>query len=57
MGTLRVVVLEKHIQVALHRLERVVEALAKDHAIELIEQSLVEPLADPVGLRALRLPP
>src|SRR5215471_4502174 len=42
------------IEVELQRLHRIVDLLAEGDTIELIQQRFVEPLADPVGLRALR---
>jgi hypothetical protein len=43
------------IEIELQRVHRVIDLLAERDAIELVEQGLVEPLADAVGLRALHL--
>lgn len=53
MRALRVVRLEKGVEVRLHRVQRAIQLLAKRHSIKLVEQRLVEALTNPVGLRAL----
>ena len=50
-----VVVSDKAIQVVLQFRQRGIQALAKRHPIELVEQGLVEAFTDAVGLRTLRL--
>ena len=52
-------VIDRHplIEVSLQCIRRVVELLAERHPVELVQQRLVEPLADAVGLRALHLGP
>jgi transposase-like protein len=55
MGSFFVVELEPLIQIGLQLFDRFVELLAKRHSIELVEHRFVKPLADPIGLRTLRL--
>lgn len=50
-----VVLLEPRIKVRLQGRDRVVDLLAEDDAIELVEHGLVQPFDDPVGLRRLGL--
>lgn len=50
-----VVLVEPRIKVRLQGGDRVVDLLAEDDAIELVEHGLVQPFDDPVGLRRLGL--
>ncbi len=55
MGAVFIVIIEPKVKVDLQLVDRAVELLSERHAVELIEQGLVEPLDDAVGLRALGL--
>ena len=50
-----VVVLDPIIEIAVQLADRAVDFLAEGDAVELVEHSFVEALADTVGLRALGL--
>lgn len=54
-GALLVLGSHPSIQIGLQHLHRVVEAIAEGDAVEHVEQRLVEPLGDAVGLRVLHL--
>lgn len=51
MRALMVVVVQPVIQIGLKRIDAVVELLTERDLIELLQDCLVEPLADPVRLR------
>src|SRR5262245_27226889 len=55
MWPLLIVLDEPGVELGLKLLDPAVELLAERHAVELIEQRLVEALADAIGLRAPRL--
>jgi hypothetical protein len=55
MGSDLVVLLDPEIQVALQLLDGAIDFFAEGHPVELVEDGLVEPLDDAVGLRALGL--
>src|SRR5262245_39814540 len=55
MWALLVVIDEPRIEIGLQLVDPPVELLAERHAVELVEQRLVEALADAIGLRAARL--
>ena len=50
MGSLLVVYFQPLIQIGLQLFDRLVELLSKRHPIELVEDGLVKPLTDPIGL-------
>ena len=53
MCALKVVVMQPFIQIGLKRVDAVVELLAERDLIKLLQDRLVEPLADAVGLGSL----
>ena len=55
MGALLVVVHEPSVKIGLPLLQRAIDLLPKRHAIELVQQGLMEALANPVGLGMPRL--
>src|SRR4051794_14310966 len=57
VGALLVVDYHPGINISLQHLDAVVEFLAEGNPVELVEQRLMEPLADTVSLRAARLSP
>ena len=57
MGPPVVIVRHPPVEIGLELLQRPIDLLPKRHAIELIQHSLVEPLADPVRLRMPGLGP
>ncbi len=57
VGSGFIIFLHPPIQVGLQLLDAAVELLAEGHAVELVQDGLVEALTDAVGLRALRLCP
>ena len=52
MGAYFIVLDKPEIEIGLQLSDRPIELLAERHAVELVEQGLVEALADAVGLRA-----
>jgi len=50
-----VIALDPIIEIALQVADRAIDLLAERHAIELVEDGLMEPLGDAIGLRALGL--
>ena len=57
VGSGFIIFLHPPIQVGLQLLDGTIELLAEGHAVELIQDGLVEALTDAVGLRALGLRP
>ena len=55
MGSLFVVQLQPLIQVGLQLCDRFVQLLPKRHPIELVEDGLMKPFTDPIGLGTVRL--
>ena len=55
MRALVVVVMQPFIQIGLQRVDAVIEFLAERDLVELLQDRLVEPLADAVGLGRLHL--
>ena len=55
MGSLFIVQLQPLIQVGLQLCDRFVQLLPKRHPIELVENGLMKPFTDPIGLGTLRL--
>ena len=55
MGALLIVAGDPNIEVELQHFHCVVDFFAEGDAVELIQQGFVEPLADPIGLRAFYL--
>ena len=53
--SLLIVLREPSVEIGLQLLNPAIELLAERHAVELVEQRLVEAFADAVGLRASRL--
>jgi hypothetical protein len=51
MRALVVIVMQPVIQIGLQRVDAVVELFAERNLVELLQDRLMEPLTDPIGLR------
>lgn len=55
MGSIIIVVFQPVVQILLQFVEAAIQLLPEGHLVELLQDRLVEALADAIGLRRLRL--